>query len=217
MRRCFPLASQHNAYTLALPPQLQALHPTFNIDRLKPYHDGRMEFPARPLPNARPPPVAEADTNGDAVYEVERIVAQRKRGRAVECLVRWKGYPPEENTWESRSKLARTAADVLADFDAAQLGDAALSLAAIDDAPADSGAASNGQQRPAPKGSSAGRRSVHVVRRYEGPLCQGRGCRGACGTENNCPSGNARCHCAPAGEGANPELCEHCQDDAEIS
>ena len=110
-----------NAYTLALPPQLQALHPTFNIDRLKPYRDGRVEFPSRPQAHSRPPPVAEADTNGDAVYEVERVLAQRKRGRAVECLVAWKGYPAEENTWESRSKLARSAADVLADFDAQQL------------------------------------------------------------------------------------------------
>ena len=58
-----------NAYTLALPPQLQALHPTFNIDPLKPYRDGRMEFPTRPLANSRPPPVAEADTNGGAVYD----------------------------------------------------------------------------------------------------------------------------------------------------
>ena len=32
-----------NAYTLALPPQLQALHPTFNIDKLKPYRDGRAD------------------------------------------------------------------------------------------------------------------------------------------------------------------------------
>jgi hypothetical protein len=110
-----------NAYTLALPPQLQALHPTFNIDRLKPYRDGLMEFPTRPQANSRPPPVADADTNGEAEYEVERVMAQRKRGRAVECLVAWKGYPAEENTWEPRSKLARSAAEVLADYDAQQL------------------------------------------------------------------------------------------------
>ena len=104
-----------NAYTLALPPQLQALHPTFNIEKLKAYRDGRAAFPDRPLPFDRPPPDAQADSNGDEVWLVERILAQRKRGRADEFLVQWKGYPPEENTWEPRSSL-RGAPDALAEF-----------------------------------------------------------------------------------------------------
>jgi transposase InsO family protein len=44
-----------NAYTLALPPQLKALHPTFNITKLKPYRDGRASFPDRPQRYDRPP------------------------------------------------------------------------------------------------------------------------------------------------------------------
>ena len=109
-----------NAYTLALPPQLQALHPTFNIEKLKAYRDGRAAFPSRPLLHSRPPPVAQADSNGDQVFEVDRIVAQRKRGRAMQFLVAWKGYPPEENTWEPRSALTRSAAQALADFEFSQ-------------------------------------------------------------------------------------------------
>ena len=105
-----------NAYKLKLPPQLQALHPTFNIDKLKPYRDGRRLFPSRPLQFDRPPPEIQADSNGDAVFEVERIVAQRKRGRVAEYLVAWKGYPPEENTWEKRSALS-SAVDALAEFE----------------------------------------------------------------------------------------------------
>jgi Chromo (CHRromatin Organisation MOdifier) domain len=89
-----------NAYELKLPPQLQALHPVFNISRLKPYRDGLVSFPTRPVRYARPPPVAEADSNGQAEYEVERLLARRRVGRATEYLVQWKGYPPEENTWE---------------------------------------------------------------------------------------------------------------------
>jgi transposase InsO family protein len=108
-----------NAYTLALPPQLQALHPTFNIEKLKPYRDGRAAFPSRPLRHDRPPPEAEADSNGDEVFVVERIVAKRKRGRSMQFLVAWKGYPPEENTWEPRSSL-RGAAEALADFEFSQ-------------------------------------------------------------------------------------------------
>ena len=105
-----------NAYKLKLPPQLQALHPTFNVDKLKPYRDGRRLFPSRPLQFDRPPPGVNADSNGDATFEVERIVAQRKKGRAVEYLVAWKGYPPEENTWERRAALG-DAAEALAEFE----------------------------------------------------------------------------------------------------
>jgi transposase InsO family protein len=109
-----------NAYTLALPPQLQALHPTFNIEKLKPYRDGRALFPGRPQKFDRPPPEVEADSNGDKKYEVERIIAHRQRGRRREFLVVWKGYPPEENTWEPRSSLTG-ARDALADFEQSQV------------------------------------------------------------------------------------------------
>jgi transposase InsO family protein len=109
-----------NAYTLALPPQLEALHPTFNIDKLKRYRDGKAAFPDRPQPHPRPPPVAQTDSNGDEVFEVERIMAQRKRGRSMQYLVAWKGYPAEENTWENRGKLLSGAKDALAEFEHSQ-------------------------------------------------------------------------------------------------
>ena len=108
-----------NAYTLDLPPQLRALHPTFNITKLKRYHDGRVAFPSRPQQHPRPPPQAQADSNGDQVFEVERVIASRMKGRAKEYLVSWKGYPPEENTWESRASL-RGAPQALTDFERAQ-------------------------------------------------------------------------------------------------
>ena len=113
----FPITAvvNPNAYTLKLPPQLQALHPTFNIDKLKRYRDGTVLFPHRPQPFDRPPPVAQADSNGDEVFEVERITAQRKRGRRLEYLVRWRGYPPEEDTWEPSASL-RNAKNALADY-----------------------------------------------------------------------------------------------------
>jgi transposase InsO family protein len=119
----FPITAvvNANAYTLALPPQLRALHPTFNIEKLKRYRDGRAAFPDRPLPHPRPPPIAPADSNGDAVWEVERVTAKRKAGRGVQYLVSWKGYPAEESTWQSRSSLLPGAADALADFEGSQL------------------------------------------------------------------------------------------------
>ena len=93
-----------NAYTLELPPQLAALHPTFNIDKLKAYKDPGL-FADRPAQLARPPPTAAADSNGDAEYEVEAITAQRYTGARTEFLVRWKGYADFESTWMRRSTL----------------------------------------------------------------------------------------------------------------
>ena len=94
-----------NAYTLALPRQLQALHPTFNIDKLRRYRDGSA-FPGRPALYSRPPPVADADSNGDQQWLVERITAQKGAGRGTKYLVHWEGYPVEESTWQSRADLA---------------------------------------------------------------------------------------------------------------
>ena len=115
-----------NAFTLKLPPQLQALHSTFNIDKLKRYHDGWNAFPSRTQRHNRPPPEAEADTNGDQVFEVERIVASRRRGRGrTEYLVAWKGYPMEENTWETAEGISG-AGEALRDYESLQASAASL-------------------------------------------------------------------------------------------
>ena len=108
-----------NAYTIELPPQLRALHPTFDIDKLKKYHV-TTKFGTRPRQFFRPPPSVLADSNGDTTWEVERIMAQRYTGRRTQYLVRWKGYPVEESTWQSRADL-EGASDALQDWDDRQL------------------------------------------------------------------------------------------------
>jgi hypothetical protein len=119
----FPITAikNPNAITLALPPQLSALHPTMNIIRLKRYAPSEPKFATRPQRYARPTPAVAADTNGDTAWEVERILAAKGAGAGTRFLVAWKGYPPEENTWEPRSSLGG-AADALADFEAASAG-----------------------------------------------------------------------------------------------
>ena len=47
-------------------------------------------------------------------YTVERIVAKRFRERKVFFLVRWKGYDPEEDTWEPKQHLPD---DILCKFE----------------------------------------------------------------------------------------------------
>jgi hypothetical protein len=95
----------NNAYELDLPPTLQLLHATFNIDRLKPYRDGQQAFPDRPPQNPRPPPVAQLQ-DGSEVYEVDYILAQQGHGRRRRYLVKWKGFGEWEATWEPIGNLS---------------------------------------------------------------------------------------------------------------
>jgi hypothetical protein len=91
---------------------------TFNISRLKPYVSNSAAFATRPQRYDRPPPEAQADTNGDALWQVDRVLACKKVGRGKRYLVAWKGYPPEENTWEPQASISHTSA--YEEFQAAQ-------------------------------------------------------------------------------------------------
>ena len=94
-----------NAYELDLPPTLK-IHNRINISRLQPYKDGSAKFPDRPRPYTRPPPEAVEDS-GAPEWEVDRVLDHRKIGRTnrVQYLVRWKGYPDSEATWEPIENL----------------------------------------------------------------------------------------------------------------
>jgi hypothetical protein len=103
-----------NAYELDLPSQLQ-IHPVLNVSRLKAYHDGRVAFPLRTQADTRPPPAASS-SDGDQ-YEVESILAKRGKGARTEYLVRWKGWPTWEATWERQQNVA-AAKQAVSDFEA---------------------------------------------------------------------------------------------------
>ena len=48
-------------------------------------------------------------------YNVEEVLAARKRGRGVQYLVKWEDYGHEENTWEPHRNL-ENAQEALVDF-----------------------------------------------------------------------------------------------------
>lgn len=58
------------------------------------------------------------DDEVDQVYEVEKVVGMRKRRTRIEYLLKWKGYPESENTWEPVENLG--CKDLIREFHAKQ-------------------------------------------------------------------------------------------------
>ena len=95
-------------YQLELPPQWK-IHDVFHTDLLTPYHETKLHGP-----NFTKPPPDLID--GEEEYEIEEILQSRRfgRGRKVQYLVKWKGYPDSENQWVDWDNLH--ADEALADF-----------------------------------------------------------------------------------------------------
>ena len=98
-----------SAYRLKLPKSWNRIHSVFNEVLLSPYHLPNFASQAIPEP---PGPIMQ---EGWPEYNVEEILAARKRGRGIQYLIRWENYGDEENTWEPRRNLVN-AQDALASF-----------------------------------------------------------------------------------------------------
>ena len=81
----------------------------FNELLLTPYNAPEFPSQAQPLP---PPPTID---DNHLEYEVEAILDVKKVGHRVRYLVKWLGYPIEENTWEPHCNLTNVTL-VLQDF-----------------------------------------------------------------------------------------------------
>ena len=95
----FRIQRKINAVTFELSlPNSYKIHPVFHASLLKPVtpdpFQGRMGLP--------PPPV---EVEGEEEFEVESIVSCRKKGRQLQYLIKWRGYPPEDNSWEPSGNL----------------------------------------------------------------------------------------------------------------
>ena len=87
------------SYRLELPHQWR-IHPVFHIDLLTPYHETKMHGENY----LRPPPEL---VDNEEEYEVEAILDSRTfgRGRKLQYLVKWVGYPHSDNQWEDADKV----------------------------------------------------------------------------------------------------------------
>ena len=87
------------AFKLQLPPSMK-IHPVFHISLLKPYKEnnsflGRHQTPPQPIV-----------VDNEEEWEVEEVLDQRTKRNQVQYLVKWKGYPFQDATWESAQNLA---------------------------------------------------------------------------------------------------------------
>lgn len=94
------------AYKLRLPDKYKRLHPVFHVSLLEPWHPRAGATLTLTLPDI---------VDGYDEWEVERILDQGTRNGKPAYLVRWKGWPPSEDTWEPASHL-KNAPEALAEF-----------------------------------------------------------------------------------------------------
>jgi hypothetical protein len=84
------------SYKLDLPKEIR-IHPVIHVSELEPFyedHFGRKKEP--------PPPII---IDNEEEYEVEKILDKRKHYGKTQYLIKWKGYPLSEASWEPEENL----------------------------------------------------------------------------------------------------------------
>jgi hypothetical protein len=95
-------------YKLQLP-KTWHIHDTFHAALLKPYTETEIHGPNF----TRPPPDVE---NEEERYEIETILQHRKRGRKYQYLVKWKGYPITDASWQPSSDFEGGGEEILEEY-----------------------------------------------------------------------------------------------------
>jgi hypothetical protein len=90
------------SYQLELPKHMK-IHPVFHASLLTPYKETDAHGP-----NFRRPPPDIIERKEE--FEVQEICGVRRFGKRKQWqyLVKWKGYPDSENTWEPMTNLRRS-------------------------------------------------------------------------------------------------------------
>ncbi len=93
------------SYQLELPNNLR-IHSVVHVSDLEPYYEDKFGRELEP-----PPPII---INEEEEYEVEKILDKRKHYGKIQYLIKWKGYPLSEASWEPESNL--NCPDLLKEF-----------------------------------------------------------------------------------------------------
>jgi len=91
-----------NAVSLDLPPLIRVKSNTFNVSDLREHIARPQELP--PSAPQQPPPLF-TDPDGVASYDIDQIIAHELKRGGVTYQIRWKGYDPADDTWETERSL----------------------------------------------------------------------------------------------------------------
>ncbi|KAF8676560.1 hypothetical protein RHS04_06494 [Rhizoctonia solani] len=100
-----------HAYCLKLPKSLK-IHNIFYVGLLSKSY----KSPSQPFPEKPPPETIE----GEEEYEVEQIIDSKQQQGKWFYLIKWKGYGPEDNSWEPEELLEHSQ-DKIKHFNQARL------------------------------------------------------------------------------------------------
>ena len=79
------------------------IYPVFHVALLKPYIEDKIEGRKQPIPD----PIVTPE--GEEEWEVENILNAKTKGKgrnkSILYLIKWKGFGPENNTWEPLENL----------------------------------------------------------------------------------------------------------------
>ncbi|RVW28374.1 Transposon Tf2-11 polyprotein [Vitis vinifera] len=91
------------SYRVELPPRLK-IHPVFHASYLKPYHEDK-DNPSRGLSKRAPTAVVTSYDKEVELVLADRVIRRRGVPPATEYLVKWKGLPESEASWEPAEAL----------------------------------------------------------------------------------------------------------------
>ena len=87
------------AYKLALPPTMRHLHDVFHVSLL----DSVKATTLSPRMPPAPPAVYVKDDH--EYFEIEDVLDSKRIGRRLHYLIKWKGFPDSENSWEPLANI----------------------------------------------------------------------------------------------------------------
>jgi hypothetical protein len=97
-----------HSYQIELPFEHELLYNTFHTSLLRPAPTNGLPGQTNP-----PPPPISLDENGEKLWAVEAILDSKRTKAGFQYLILWRGYDPDDQTWEPLSHVVNAKASIL--------------------------------------------------------------------------------------------------------